>query len=170
MSATTLIPVEEYLRSSYDPDREYVEGLLVEREVGELEHGELQSAILAYIRARYRGVAHAVVEVRMQVKCDRFRVPDVTVVVGARPKNIRVFTEPVLAVFEVLSPGDRAGDIEEKIHDYLDFGIRYVCVADPYKRKAYLYTREAAHELKDLVLRTSDPELVVPIGELFDAE
>jgi hypothetical protein len=35
----TTVPVEEYLNTSYDPDREYVDGQLVERHVGEHFHG-----------------------------------------------------------------------------------------------------------------------------------
>ena len=33
MGAGTLISVEEYLRTSYSPDKEYVDGVLVERNV-----------------------------------------------------------------------------------------------------------------------------------------
>ena len=35
MLTGTSIPVEEYLRTSYEPDMEYVDGQLVERSVGE---------------------------------------------------------------------------------------------------------------------------------------
>src|ERR1035441_8349758 len=35
MATFTSVPVEEYLRTFYDPDREYVDGQLVERHVGE---------------------------------------------------------------------------------------------------------------------------------------
>jgi hypothetical protein len=40
--ATTAIPVEEYLRTTYHPDMEYVDGQLVERNVGERRHSRLQ--------------------------------------------------------------------------------------------------------------------------------
>jgi hypothetical protein len=36
MSATTNIPVEVYLRSSYEPDAEYVDGKIEERPMGEI--------------------------------------------------------------------------------------------------------------------------------------
>ena len=35
MATGTLISVDEYLRTSYSPDKEYVDGILVERNVGE---------------------------------------------------------------------------------------------------------------------------------------
>jgi hypothetical protein len=34
MAAATVVPVEEYLRTSYHPDMEYVDGSLLERNVG----------------------------------------------------------------------------------------------------------------------------------------
>jgi hypothetical protein len=33
MAATIIVPVEQYLRTSYDPDMEYVDGALLERHV-----------------------------------------------------------------------------------------------------------------------------------------
>jgi len=38
MPTLTAIPVEEYLRTIYHPDMEYVDGQLVERHVGEYYH------------------------------------------------------------------------------------------------------------------------------------
>jgi hypothetical protein len=48
--AATLVSVEEYLGTSYpDGDREYVDGEIVERNAGEIDHGSLQSRILGYV-------------------------------------------------------------------------------------------------------------------------
>ena len=51
----------------------------VERNVGEIDHSDWQTAIAAYLRAHYSDV-WAGVEVRVQVRPTRFPVPDVTVV------------------------------------------------------------------------------------------
>jgi len=40
--------VEEYLRTCYDPDMEYVDGQLLERHVGEYFHGLLEGAIMLH--------------------------------------------------------------------------------------------------------------------------
>jgi len=53
--ALTAVPVEEYLRTTYHPDREYVEGQLVERNVGEYFHSLLQSLIGATLISRGTG-------------------------------------------------------------------------------------------------------------------
>jgi hypothetical protein len=45
MATSTSVPVEEYLRTTYHPDMEYVDGELVERHVGEHKHSRLQTLI-----------------------------------------------------------------------------------------------------------------------------
>ena len=46
MSIETLISVEEYLNTSYDPDVEYVDGVLVERNVGDWLRSLVQSNVI----------------------------------------------------------------------------------------------------------------------------
>ena len=38
MSTVTLVPLSEYLETSYRPDCDYLEGELLERNVGEWDH------------------------------------------------------------------------------------------------------------------------------------
>ncbi len=45
MATTTCVPVEVYLRSSYEPDAEYVDGEIEERAAGEFDHADWQQAI-----------------------------------------------------------------------------------------------------------------------------
>jgi hypothetical protein len=42
MDATTLVSVEEYLSSVYDPDPDYVDGELEDRNPREKDHAKLQ--------------------------------------------------------------------------------------------------------------------------------
>src|SRR5206468_968024 len=116
MSATALIPVEEYLRTSYpDGDREYVEGEVLERNVGELPHSDMQGRIYRYLMNRYPQF-WAAVEARLQVSPRRFRVPDIMLFAGPMPEG-RIATTPPHVVVEILSPEDRAGYIQDKIED-----------------------------------------------------
>ena len=39
-----LCPIELYLRTSYHPDREYVDGRIVERNLGEKTHSSIQAS------------------------------------------------------------------------------------------------------------------------------
>ena len=59
--------------------------------------------------------------------------------------------------------------MQDCIDDYLSFGVPYVWVLDPRTKRAYVYTSEASHEVKD-ALRTQNPAIAVPLSEHFSAE
>ncbi len=166
MPAAVLVPVSEYLEQTYNPDCEYIEGVLQERNVGEISHSDAQSAVNAYARYQIQGFWSGV-EVRVQIKADRFRIPDVTVVRGGKPTG-RIITAPPEVVVEVLSPDDRAVDIIDKIDDYLAFGIPCVWVIDPDKRRAWIHTIDGAREAKDGFLRNPAGDLTVPLSAIFN--
>jgi hypothetical protein len=48
MASTTLISVSEYLKSSYRPDCDYVDGRVEQRNVGEHDHAALQAALILW--------------------------------------------------------------------------------------------------------------------------
>ena len=52
MGASTQVSLSEYLASSYKPDCEYVDGELVERNVGEGPHSYIQVALSAWFFAQ----------------------------------------------------------------------------------------------------------------------
>ena len=165
MATTTLVPLSEYLSTSYHPDRDYVAGILEERNVGEVSHSDAQSALNAYIRTQIRGFWSGV-EVRIQVKANRFRVPDVTIVRGAKPSG-RVITMPPEVAIEVLSPEDRAASVQERIDDYLAFGVPCVWVINPESRRAWIHTSDGSREAKDGVLRNLAGDLTVTLASVF---
>lgn len=55
MSTLALVPLSDYLRRTTDPDCEYLEGRLVERNVGEIGHGDAQGRTYAYVLLNGRG-------------------------------------------------------------------------------------------------------------------
>jgi Uma2 family endonuclease len=57
-------------------------------------------------------------------------------------------------------------EMQDRIDDYLDFGVRYVWLLHPGTRRAFVYTRDGVQEVKDGVLTTSDPAISVPLAEL----
>lgn len=52
MATFTSVAVDVYLRTSYHPDLEYVDGALVERSVGERRHSRLPGFLVALLMAR----------------------------------------------------------------------------------------------------------------------
>src|SRR5665811_886958 len=103
-----LVPVEEYLNSSYSPDMEYVDGVLVERNVGALPHGLLQKLLLLHC-ARFEQEMRflAIPECRTKVEASRYRIPDVLLVSEPVNRKARFYGGVPLAVIEILSLEDR---------------------------------------------------------------
>lgn len=49
MSSIVTVPLSEYLDGAYRPDREYIDGELLERNVGELDHSRFQMLLSRYL-------------------------------------------------------------------------------------------------------------------------
>ena len=49
MAAATLISLEEYLRTTYEPDCDFVDGVVEERNLGEWSHSTLQTVLIGYL-------------------------------------------------------------------------------------------------------------------------
>ena len=165
MRTGVLVPLADYLGHTPDPDCEYLEGRLVERNVGEISHGDAQGQTCAFVLFKAPGF-WAGVEIRTQIRPDRFRIPDVVIVRGGRPRG-RIITDPPEVAVEVLSPDDRAADIQEKIDEYLRFGVSAVWIIDPERQRAWIHTPEGAHEVMDGVLRNPAGDLEVPLSAVF---
>jgi len=131
MATATHVPLEVYLRSEYEPAAEYVDGEILERPRGELNHADWQAAISAWF------LSHATEwnirvfpELRVQVTQENYRIPDVTVLDRSFPIE-QTITHPPLAVFEVLSPGDTVQRLKHKLAEYATMGIPQIWVVDP---------------------------------------
>jgi Uma2 family endonuclease len=167
MKAPVLVPLEEYLRTSYRPDCDYVDGEVLERNLGEYEHSNLQSELVHYFRSRRnQWRLQAVVEQRVQVARTRFRIPDVCVVKGPGP-HPPIFREPPFICIEILSKDDSVNSMQERIDDYLKFGVPYVWLINPATRRAWTYGLGWSKEVVDGVLRTENPAIEVSLVEVF---
>ena len=130
-AATTFVPVEEYLRSSFEPDAEYVDGQIEERAMGENDHSSWQDAILAWFRHQAKdGQIRVRPELRVQVAPNCYLVPDVTLLDRNLPIE-QIFTQPPVAVFEILSPADALKRVMAKCGRYQRMGIQTILVIDP---------------------------------------
>jgi Uma2 family endonuclease len=149
--------VEEYLRTSFDgPDRDYVDGEVLERNVGGNSHSKVQ-ANLVVLFSGLKGTIqlHLRPEMRLQVRNDRFRVTDFAVYLGQEPHQEVPSYPPFLAV-EVLSPDDRMVYIVERLKEYRDFGVINVWVVDPWTRRFYSYGSNGLHEVPSFELPEFD--------------
>jgi len=166
MASRTLISVEEYLRTSYRPDCDYVDGEVLERNMGEKSHAKLQKAILLYLSAREKELGIWVIqEQRVQVSAKRFRIPDICVTLGE--PNEEILRQPPFICIEILSPEDRWPRIQQRIDDYLAMGVPYVWVLDPAAKTAYAVTRTTGTNQVTDVLKTLNPSVELPLSEIL---
>lgn len=166
MSTATAVSLKEYLNTSYRPDCDYLDGELLERNVGEWDHSRLQMLLSQYLFSREKQWGIVVVpEQRVQVKARRFRVPDITVIAGDPPAG-PIITKPPFLCIEILSPSDRLTEMQERIDDYLSFGVRYVWLINPRTRQTYVYSAAGIREVRDGVLATENPDVRVVLDEL----
>lgn len=81
MSSITSISVSEYLRSSYSPDRDFVDGRVEERNLGEHDHAAVQAALVLWLGQRQdEWNIEVLPEQRIRISATKFRVPDVCLV------------------------------------------------------------------------------------------
>lgn len=161
------VSVEKYLHSAYHPDREYVDGEVLERNLGERDHSTVQRELILFFGTRRRTWSVFVFpEQRVQVSPTRFRVPDICVFAGKEPED-QIFRTPPFICIEILSPEDRWTRMQQEIDDYLRFGVPYVFVLDPRDQRAWACTKDRNTEIRDGVLRTENPSLAVPLAEIF---
>ena len=167
MSARTLISVEDYLASCYEPDCDFVDGPTGERNAGEWVHARLQARVGTCLLTHYEKTgAVAAIACRIRVKPTRVRVPDICLFL-AEPGE-QVPTIPPYVCIEILSPEDRMSRVEIRINDYLAMGVPYVWVLDPQTKQAFASTAaEGLKEVKTGVLRTENPVLELPLAECF---
>ena len=138
MATQAAISVEEYLRSSYEHDREYVHGEVVERGMPTNSHSKAQvrfvQVFLPFERSHQLFVR---IELRSRVQPDLVRIPDVSVY---SPEPLEeVPTAPPLIAIEIFSPGDRTAKLLVKCREYQSWGVKHIWAVDPEDREFMLY-------------------------------
>lgn len=165
-----LVSVEEYLRSSWRPDKEFVDGVLIDKGMPAVFHGLLQAILISWFRAlekEYR--VKAVPEVRTQIiERARYRIPDLLIfTVPARLG--RIFTLVPDIVIEILSPDDRQSENLARFRDYETLGISHIVQMDPEEHVAHRYQSGSLiqTEFRSLSLR-GRPDLPFHSAALFE--
>jgi Uma2 family endonuclease len=165
MGTTAMISQEEYLRTSYEHDCEWIEGEVRERAMPDEYHSALQQFFLMYFQNLKREL-HVRVrpELRVRVAARRYRIPDVTILAESAPFQAIPDTPPVLCI-EVLSPDDRPGELEEKIDDYVAMGVGAIWIVDPRRRKLWTADTAGMHAADSFQVPNS--ALILPAAEIF---
>ncbi len=155
MSPPALLTADE-LQHVYVPDKrvELVRGLLVVRELPGMRHArvamDLALALGAHVRAAALGRVYAEAGFKLASNPDTVRGPDIAFISRGRipdpePTGFAGFAPDL--VVEVISPGDRAGEVLAKVADWISAGTRVVWVLDPARRVARVYRADGTEQI-----------------------
>ena len=168
-AAPHLVSLEEYMHTSYSPDCEYIDGTVVERNVGQGKHSYTQLELGSILRASAKAMSLIVlVEQRTRVSLGRIRIPDVCVVSGLE----EVTTKAPLLCVEILSPDDRWSRTNQSIRDYVDMGVPCVWVIDPYQRCGWIFDQDLPPTTigVDGALLAQALDLTIPLNDVLPPE
>jgi Uma2 family endonuclease len=171
-STATLISLDEYLSTSYEPDMEFVDGVLVRRNVGAQIHAKEQATIAIFF-GQYRK-SHRIsvfTAVRLQVEAgDRYRIPDVLVLEVPYQKGKVVVDVPAVVV-EIKSPNDTFDEIVDKCFEYENLAVANILVMDPDNKRAWLFRHGNLELLTGLSIALNLPrqQLTIdfPFAQMF---
>jgi Uma2 family endonuclease len=164
LPTSPLVTVEEYLNTSYEPDVEYVDGILVERNVGDWLHSLIQSNLLFALRKKYPHLK-VVAELRSRVTETRYRLPDITVLLS--PPSTRYLAEAAYLVVEVLWESDEMSAVVEKFKEYAAKGVPHIWLIDPRLRTMSVYRPPVLVEIEGDAFATADDAIELTRGEIF---
>lgn len=163
------ISLEEYLHSSYEPDCDFVEGLLEERNLGEYEHSIVQALTTTwFVNRRREWRIRVATEYRTRVSDTRVRIPDVSIFADdGRVEKVRV-TAPILCI-EILSPEDRLARVLRVMNDFLAMGVKNVWLLDPIERVAFTYTGVGLRLVDGPRVSVAESPMYLDLPEIFGA-
>jgi Uma2 family endonuclease len=162
-----LISVEEYLHADYEPDMDYVDGVLEERNLGEMDHGALQRR-LSNLLSRISDAIEdrTFVETRVQVSATRFRVPDICVLAEGY-QDTRIIKTPPILCLEILSPEDRMVRVLRRANDFFAMGVPEIWIFDPEGRTAYRLLPSTTLQVVTGRITSLSNEISLDLNELF---
>ena len=171
MSTKVLMDVDEYLHTSFEgADCDYLDGEVVERNMGEISHSRIQGTLYRLLW-QLRSLLGLLVltEIRIQIHPHRYRVADLAVWttddIGTGIPAI-----PPFLVVEILSPEDRMVRVLPKIQEYLSIGVQWVWIVDPQERSALIYSQKNPAGAVCNVLNTENPAIEIPLTAAFDLD
>ena len=163
MGTGVLVSEEEYLHTDYEPDCEYEDGVLIERNVGKKRHSRLQALIGSYFcRREQLWDIETFTEQRHRIRKGKYMIPDICVVRRPSPDE-EIFSVPPLIWIEILSPEDRTIRVNKKIQQLIEFGVPNIWVIDPETLEAEIHTQQGSRIVEDGILRVDGTPIEVPL-------
>ncbi len=164
---TKPLTIDEYLRSPYRPDVDFVGGYIEERNWGEYNHARLQALLAFWFGTHEREWnVRVVVEQRVQVSETSFRIPDVSLLRRELPIEQIIRTAPLVCI-EILSPEDSVHKMRVRFADYHRMGVENVWLLDPESRAGFICTPSGISRPVDGILAVPGTEINIPLMQAF---
>jgi Uma2 family endonuclease len=161
MASAITIPVEQYLRTSYEPACEYIDGELRPKAMGTKKHGKLQGRIFRALEQRGLEVA---TELTCRLSSTRFLIPDVA---AAHQIEDPYPSEPVQLCVEILSPEDRLSAALAKCEFYHDWGVPDGWIFNPQTQTAWEYHKSGQLQTRTVSDTIQAGEIAIPMHEIM---
>ena len=176
-----LITGEELARMGDTGRCELVDGRIVHMNPTDPWHGQIEAriaaALEAFVRPRKLGrVLGGEVGLYTRRQPDRVRGADVLFITNEtfqrRSESLAFLDVAPELVVEVLSPEDRVVELNQKLREYFELGVRLVWVADPTARAVHVYRSPTeVREVGGTAQLTGEdvlPGFEMPVASLFE--
>jgi Uma2 family endonuclease len=81
--------------------------------------------------------------------------------------EVEVFTSPPYLCIEVMSPEDTVVGMQDRMDDYLQFGVPNIWVIDPWKHRGWSVTAAGWATAVESVMRTADGRIAMPLVDVL---
>lgn len=176
MGSAKLVSLDEYLHTVYEPDKDFIDGVLLGRNSGTQLHGLLQLTVGAFLqqfRRKHRINVFTETRLLVDVSTNRHRIPDV-MAVGVPYERGRIVKDVPAIVVEVKSPDDTFDDILNRCFDYEKLAVQNILVMDPDNQRAWMFREHHLLLLggDEVLLEWIDKanhrhDLALPFAEMF---
>ncbi len=178
-TATRLLTAEDVFKLPSDLRCELIDGVLIEMSPPGPEHGMISGTLTtllgAYVRAQRLGIVFSEAGFILRRGPDTVRAPDVAFIRADRvpptgPPKTFWETAPDLIV-EVISPSDAPAEVQDKIHNWIEAGVRLAWIVYPATHRVVVVrSLQEREELTDEDVLSGDtvvPGFTCPVHEIF---
>lgn len=137
------------------PDPEYLDGELLERNLGDDSHSATQVRLTILFGKWLDRVPFQIrTELHMKLTPQRIRIADLAVFLE-KPSE-RIPSSPPFIAIEIVSPSDRYVEIRDKLEEYRTWGIKHIWLVDPASRNFSVYDEAGLREVPTLAIPKFD--------------
>jgi Uma2 family endonuclease len=167
MATVARMSLSDYKRSHFEPERELVNGELIPKPMGTLEHMKMEQRILHLLeRFEKRGQGIVVHELSI-CRGEDVRIPDLVFALPDARFEDGILVDAPLICLEVLSPSQSPKELFAKCEVYHQWGVPYCWVIDPIKKIAWEYHQGSSLRLLSEQDQLTAGDIAIQATEIF---